>query len=49
MKACCGIGASLSKKEISVWEQEHRTLFEEVTPDKFDVLHYVAVAELKKH
>ncbi len=30
MKACRGIGASLTEKEISMWEQEHRTLLGQI-------------------
>ncbi len=48
MKGRRGIGASLSEKEISMWEQEHRTLLERIAPDQFDILHYGAAAELKK-
>lgn len=48
MKACRGIGASLSEKEVSMWEQEHKKLLEQTAPDKFEVLHYAAIAELKK-
>lgn len=48
MKACRGIGASLPEKEISIWEQEHRKLLAQIAPDKFDILHYGAIAELKK-
>lgn len=48
MKACRGIGASLSEKGVSMWEQEHRKLLEQIAPDKFEVLHYVAIAELRK-
>lgn len=48
MKACRGIGASLTEKEISMWEQEHRTLLEHIAPNAFDILHYGAIAELKK-
>ncbi|MEE1013818.1 MAG: methyltransferase domain-containing protein [Clostridia bacterium] len=47
MKACRGIGASLSDSEIAKWEQEHIKLLKEITPEKFDVLHYAAMAELK--
>ena len=47
MKACRGIGASLSEKEISRWEQEHRTLLKAIAPSEFEVLHYGAIAELK--
>lgn len=48
MKACRGIGASLSEKEIADWEQKHRKLLLDIAPDEFDVLHYGAAAELKK-
>lgn len=47
MKACRGVGASLSKEELALWEQEHRKLLSEIAPDEFDVLHYAAVVELK--
>lgn len=49
IKACRGIGASLSKKEISMWEQEHRNLLEHTVPDEFDILHYGAIAGHKRH
>lgn len=48
MKACRGVGASLSEKEIAVWEQEHLKLLAAIAPAEFDVLHYGAIAELKK-
>lgn len=48
MKACRGIGASLSEKEISKWEQEHKALLERIAPDEFYILHYCAVAEPRK-
>lgn len=48
MKACRGIGASLTDQEIVMWEQEHRQLLEEIAPKEFDILHYGAVAELRK-
>lgn len=48
MKACRGIGASLTEKEIAAWEQEHRKLLAELAPAEFDILHYGAIAELKK-
>lgn len=48
MKACRGVGASLSEEEIGAWEQEHIKLLNEIAPDEFDVLHYAAIAELKK-
>lgn len=48
MKACRGIGASLTEEEIAAWEQEHRKLLAETAPAEFNVLHYGAIAELKK-
>lgn len=47
MKACRGIGASLTEQEISVWEKEHIKLLAEIAPSEFDILHYAAIAELK--
>ncbi len=48
MKSCRGVGASLSDKEISLWEQEHIALLNRIAPTEFDVLHYAALVELKK-
>ena len=48
MKTCRGIGASLSEEEIIAWEQEHIQLLSEIAPNDFDILHYAAMAELKK-
>lgn len=48
MKACRGIGASLSKEEIGAWEREHMSLLSRIAPAEFDILHYGAMAELRK-
>ncbi|MDO4275015.1 MAG: methyltransferase domain-containing protein [Eubacteriales bacterium] len=48
MKACRGIGASLADEEIMAWEQEHMKLLTEIAPAQFNILHYGAIAELKK-
>lgn len=47
MKACRGVGASLSDAELASWEQEHKALLERIAPDEFDVLHYAAIAVLE--
>ena len=47
MKACRGVGASLSEEEVSAWENEHKRLLVEIAPDEFEILHYGAIAELK--
>lgn len=48
MKSCRGIGASLSKKEVDLWEREHLDLLSKIAPTEFDVLHYAAMAELRR-
>lgn len=48
MKACRGVGASLNEQELASWEEEHKFLLEKIAPQNFDVLHYAALAELKK-
>lgn len=48
MKACRGIGASLAAEEIEAWEREHLAFLEKNAPPNFGVLHYAAIAELKK-
>ncbi|MDE6026391.1 MAG: methyltransferase domain-containing protein [Lachnospiraceae bacterium] len=48
MKACRGVGASLTKSEIEMWEKEHLELLNRIAPDKFEVLHYAALAVLNK-
>lgn len=48
MKACRGIGASsLSRDEISAWENEHMEYMQNV-PEVFDILHYAAILDVKK-
>ena len=48
MKACRGVGASLSETEVAAWEQEHLKLLQKIAPETFAVKHYAAIAELKK-
>ncbi len=48
MRACRGVGASLSGKELERWDDEHRRLLREIAPEWFTVLHTAALAELKK-
>lgn len=47
IKACRGIGASLSPEEIEKWEKEHIALLNDIAPETFDILHYAAMTELK--
>jgi hypothetical protein len=48
MKASRGVGASLSEEELQRWDRDHRRLLEKSAPDRFDVLHYAALALLRK-
>ena len=48
MKACRGIGASLSDNEIAAFDREHMALLEKTAPESFDILHYCAVTVLEK-
>lgn len=48
IKACRGIGASLSAEESDRFEEEHGALLQRIAPPEFSVLHYVAAAILRK-
>lgn len=48
MKACRGIGASLTEEETARFEEEHKELLLRIAPEEFEVLHYAAAAVLKK-
>ncbi|HEX3040088.1 MAG TPA: methyltransferase domain-containing protein [Caproiciproducens sp.] len=47
MKACRGVGASLSDKHIADFEKEHRELLNKIAPEHFTIRHYAAVTVLK--
>ena len=48
MRACRSVGASLSGEELAKGEHEHRKLLDETAPEQFEVLHYAALAVLRK-
>ena len=48
MKACRGVGASLSEEELVRWDADHKELLERTAPAQFDILHYAALAVLRK-
>ena len=47
MRACRGVGASLTPEELSVWDKEHAEMLINSTPESFTIKHYVSIAELK--
>lgn len=48
MRACRGVGASLSDNELACWDEKHRAMLNRIAPERFEVLHYAALALLKK-
>lgn len=48
VKACRGVGASLSQEEIEKWEIEHQMLLQSIAPNEFYIKHYVSMLEFKK-
>ena len=48
MRACRGVGASLNAEELAGWDAEHRALLDAIAPENFEILHYAALAVLKK-
>ncbi|MBR0381725.1 MAG: methyltransferase domain-containing protein [Eubacterium sp.] len=50
MRACRGVGASMSSADLESWDKEHFNMLEMVAPESFTVKHYVSIAELQvKH
>lgn len=48
IRACRGIGASLSPEETAKWEAEHKAMLSELAEESFTVKHYAAIAVLRK-
>ena len=46
MRACRGVGASMSEGTLRLWEKDHWQMLEETAPAQFHILHYAAMAEL---
>lgn len=46
MRACRGVGASMSPEELALWDKEHTKMLMENAPEKFMVKHYISIAEL---
>lgn len=47
VKACRGIGASLSPEKIAEWEKEHMNMLEKIMPTETTIPHFVQMAGLK--
>ena len=48
MRACRGVGASMSPADLEAWDKEHYKMLEGAAPERFKVKHYVSIAELQK-
>lgn len=48
IKACRGIGASLSEDKVAEFEKEHKEMLSKIAPDEFDILHYCAISVIEK-
>lgn len=48
MRACRGVGASMTPEEIAAWDQEHFAMLMDCANESFDVKHYVSIAVLEK-
>lgn len=48
LKACRGVGASLTERETAEWEKEHIALLSKIAPKEFEVKHFAAFAVLEK-
>ena len=45
MRACRGVAAAMSEETLALWDKEHRKMLEGY-PESFEILHYIAMAEL---
>lgn len=46
MRACRGVGASMSAEALLKWNEEHSKMLQNSAPPVFSILHYISVAEL---
>lgn len=47
MRACRGVGASMSSDELQLWDNEHKQMLLKNASEVFKVKHYISIAELK--
>jgi SAM-dependent methyltransferase len=47
IRACRGIGASLTPDQINAFDHEHRLLLEKIAPESFTILHYATILILQ--
>jgi SAM-dependent methyltransferase len=47
IRACRGIGASLSAEAIAEFDKEHMQLLEKIAPKQFEILHFATIHDFK--
>ena len=47
MRACRGVGASMSPEQLSAWDKEHMEMLLENAAENFMVKHYISIARLQ--
>ena len=47
MRACRGVGASMTEEQVAAWDKEHKEMLEKNAPENFMVKHYISIAELQ--
>ena len=47
MRACRGVGASMSNEQLAAWDKEHMEMLEKEASESFIVKHYISIAELQ--
>ncbi len=47
MRACRGVGASMQMETLMKWDQEHMAMLNDSADEKFEILHFIAYAELQ--
>ena len=48
MRACRGVGASMTPDELKMWDAEHWEMLMNNTNEEFQIKHYVSIAELER-
>ena len=48
IRACRGIGASLSPAEVEAFDREHMELLHNIAPEQFDILHFASLLDFKR-
>lgn len=48
MRACRGVGASLSAEDVQLFDKEHKELLSNIAPENFTIIHGCMITVLKK-